>query len=129
MMQKGDAEYMRSSHRQIYEHRMKDVTVFLETGKFELDGYGTKVPILEEVNAKAIVTHLSGLTNQDEIGYYGYVFKNGDIKVDIDGEYIEVSTDLPKEIHVGKKKYKAIFAKPKGIIERNRVEYLCREIG
>lgn len=129
MILEGDAEYMRKSHRQIYSRRMKPVELDVKTGEYELDNYGTKVPVIETVYAKGVVTQLSGLTNQDEIGYYGYVFKNGDIKVDIDEEFHEVSTDLPEEIRVGTKRYRAMFAKPKGIIERNRTEFLCREIG
>lgn len=125
MLNERDIEFMRESHKSIYDKRMKEVKIVYEKEEGE-DVFGNPHVIKEEKIVKAVVTHLSALTNLDKFGSYGFVYEDGDIKIDVDEEYVPITLDLPSYFYIEGREYKVIYGKPKGIGVRNRMEFVGR---
>lgn len=118
---------MRNSHKEIYKLRTKEgVKVVYEVNNGKEDGFGRPVKETLVFEAEAVVTHMTNFTNLDRITYYGYVFEHGDIKFDIDEEFVPISLDLPKYIEYKGSKYIVHYGKPKGMGVRNRMEFVGR---
>ena len=127
MLNEKDIQYMRKAHEEIYKHRTKeDVKVVYKVDSDEEDAFGNKKTEEVVFDAEAVVTHSSNFTNLDRITYTGYVYEHGDIKFDIDEEFVPVSLELPEYILYHGKKYIIHYGKPKGIGERNRMEFVGR---
>jgi len=128
MINERDIEYMRNAHRQIYKHRMKKFTIVFERESEEEDPFG-ETQVVEEVReVEGVVTFLSAYTNVEELGYYGYVYADGDVKFDVDETELPVTTDTPKYIEYQGTRYRVKYAKPKGIGVRNRTEFIGRVV-
>lgn len=127
MLNEKDLMYMKNTHKEIYKHRTKeDVKVVYEDTTGKEDAFGRLVKETLVLEAEAVVTHMTNFTNIDRTTYYGYIFENGDIKFDIDEEFVPISLDLPKYIEYKGNKYIVNYGKPKGIGIRNRMEFVGR---
>lgn len=128
MISQNDIQYMRKAHREIYEKRMKPVLIVDEVDEGKTDPFGQPIKTVKETEVMAVVTYLSAYTNTEDLGYFGYVYQDGDTKFDVDEEFYPVSKDLPTYIEYEGIRYHTVYGKPKGIGVRNRTEFIGRRV-
>lgn len=126
MLSENDIQYMRNAHFEIYDKRLKDATLIHVVEGEEEDAFGDPIEVEIRTEVKAVVTHLSAYTNVEKLGYFGYIFEDGDVKFDVDKQFYPITRDRPDYIEYEGVRYSVQYSKYKGIGERNRTEFIGR---
>jgi len=129
MLTSSDIEFMRDAQDELYELRVRPITLIYEVKQYD-DVSGALIGTAEEGRTvDAVITELSiNKANGARYLENGIEYEQGDIKIDVKIERIaDVEGTLTKALF-DDKRYEILGGDKKGIGVRNRIEYIGREI-
>src|SRR5699024_1098204 len=129
MLTSSDIEFMKDAQDELYEFRVRPITLIYEVKQYD-DVSGALIGTAEEGRTvDAVITELSiNKANGARYLESGVEYEQGDIKIDVKIERIaDVEGTLTKALF-DDKRYEILGGDKKGIGVRNRIEYIGREI-
>jgi len=129
MLTSSDIEFMTDAQDELYELRVRPITLIYEVKQYD-DVSGALIGTAEEGRTvDAVITELSiNKANGARYLESGVEYEQGDIKIDVKIERIaDVEGTLTKALF-DDKRYEILGGDKKGIGVRNRIEYIGREI-
>ena len=129
MLTSSDIEFMKDAQDELYELRVRPITLIYEVKQYD-DVSGALIGTAEEGRTvDAVITELSiNKANGARYLESGVEYEQGDIKIDVKIERIaDVEGTLTKALF-DDKRYEILGGDKKGIGVRNRIEYIGREI-